>query len=201
MIAAIKGIIRDKTAPKTIIETESGVFYEIMVSDSVLYQLPDLGEPTLLYTSMIVREQEMYLVGFPSLAERNLFEIIITAKGIGPKQGMKILGEFTGTDLRIAIVSGDITSLSKIKGISTKKAEQLILDLQEKMKKSIGEYTPTSLQQDPTNKKKTELLLTMRALGYTDGEVKKTLDSFFETADISKPIEILVSEFLGLLSR
>ena len=200
MISAIKGIIHDKTAPKVTLETNSGVFYEILVSTPVLDQLPELGQETLLYTTMIVREQEMYLVGFPSMGEKNLFEILITAKGIGPKQGMKILGEFSGNDLRMAIVSGDITSLNKVKGISSKKAEQLILDLQEKLKKSLIGFKDVLPSQDPSSKKKTELLLTMRALGYTDGEVKRPLDAFFESVDNTKATEILVSEFLAYLS-
>ncbi len=201
MIAGITGIIYDKTAPKATIQTNSGVWYEILVSNTVLLDLPEIGQEATLYTSLIVREQEMYLVGFLSLAEKNLFEILITAKGVGPKQGIKILEEFSGVDLRMAIVSGDIASLSKVKGVSAKKAEQLILDLQGKMKKTIGELDIRVITTDPLSKKKTEVLLTMRALGYSDMEIKKPLDNFFETADAqSKDTEVLVSEFLLQLS-
>jgi len=201
MIAGITGIIYDKTAPKAIIKTNSGVWYEILVSNTVLLNLPEIGQEATLYTSLIVREQEMYLVGFLSLAEKNLFEILITAKGVGPKQGIKILEEFSGVDLCMAIVSGDVVSLSRVKGVSAKKAEQLILDLQGKMKKTIGELDMRGISTDPLSKKKTEVLLTMRALGYSDMEIKKPLDSFFETADAqSKDTEVLVSEFLSQLS-
>ncbi|MDK2817870.1 MAG: Holliday junction branch migration protein RuvA [Spirochaetota bacterium] len=201
MIAGITGIIYDKTAPKATIQTNSGVWYEVLVSNTILLDLPEIGQETTLYTSLIVREQEMYLVGFLSLAEKNLFEILITAKGVGPKQGIKILEEFSGIDLRMAIVSGDIVSLSKVKGISTKKAEQLILDLQSKMKKTIGELDTHITTTNPSSKKKTEVLLTMRALGYSDIEIKKPLDNFFETIDTSsKNTETLVSEFLVQLS-
>ncbi|MGL4394813.1 MAG: Holliday junction branch migration protein RuvA [Brevinema sp.] len=199
MIAAISGTIIDKTAPKLIIKTPSGVFYEVLVSDQLLQNCPDINQEILVYTSLIVREQEMYLVGFLSQGEKNLFEILITAKGIGPKQGIKILGEMSGSALRTAIVSGDTSSLSRIKGISSKKAEQLILDLREKMQKAMGDFDIKSIATDPISKKKTELLLTMRALGYTDGEIKKPLDAFFETQDTSRPTENLVTEFLALL--
>lgn len=199
MIAAINGIIIDKTSPKVLIQTASGVCYEIFVSDSVLNSLPDINQEAILYTSMIVREQEMYLVGFLSQGEKNLFEILITAKGIGPKQAVKILGEFSGADLRSAIISSDTSSLSRVKGISAKKAEQLILDLREKMQKTIGNFDIKSFSSDPQTKKKTELLLTMRALGYTDTEIKKPLDTFFENQDTSKSVEELVTEFLAVL--
>ncbi len=199
MIAAITGILQDKSSSKVLLQTSSGVYYEILVSDSVLFSLPEVGEECTIFTSFIVREQEMYLVGFSSIGDKRLFEILITAKGIGPKQGIKILGEIPSAELRIAIVSGDISRLTSVKGISAKKAEQLILDLQEKMKKDIGEM---SVPTDNSSKQKTEVLLAMRALGYSDGEVKKSLDLFFEQNDTTqKNTENLVSEFLIQLSN
>ncbi|MGL4561437.1 MAG: Holliday junction branch migration protein RuvA [Brevinema sp.] len=199
MIGAISGTIIDKTSPRVLIKTTSGVFYEILVSDHVVHTLPEINNEALIYTSLIVREQEMYLVGFLSQGEKNLFEILITAKGIGPKQAIKILGEMSGIDLRSAIISGDTSRLSRIKGISAKKAEQLILDLREKMQKVIGDFDVKSITTDPEAKKKMEILLTMRALGYTDSEIKKPLDCFFETQETSKPTEQLVTDFLALL--
>lgn len=201
MIAAITGTIYDKGNSFVLIQTPTGVCYEIYVAESFIFSLPEIGEQCTIYTSFIVREQEMYLVGFANLGDKRLFEILITAKGIGPKQGIKILAEIPSGELRLAIVSGDISRLTKVKGISAKKAEQLILDLQEKMKKDIGNLSLPPLRQDPHSKQKTEVLLTMRALGYSDGEIKKSLDMFFEENDhTGKNTEILVSEFLILLS-
>ncbi len=201
MIASITGILIDKSSSKILIQNASGICFEILVSDSVVFSLPDVGNECTVYTSFIVREQEMYLVGFMTLGDKRLFEILITAKGIGPKQGIKILGDIPSADLRIAIVSGDISRLTTVKGISAKKAEQLILDLQEKMKKDIGEMSISSVV-DNSSKQKTEVLLTMRALGYSDGEVKKSLDLFFEQNDTTqKNTENLVSEFLIQLSK
>ncbi len=199
MIASITGILIDKSSSKILVQNSSGICFEILVADSMVFSLPDVGNECTVYTSFIVREQEMYLVGFMSLGDKRLFEILITAKGIGPKQGIKILGDIPSADLRIAIVSGDISRLTTVKGISAKKAEQLILDLQEKMKKDIGEMTTVV---DSGSKQKTEVLLAMRALGYSDGEVKKSLDLFFEQNDLQqKNIETLVSEFLIQLSN
>ncbi|MGL4367478.1 MAG: Holliday junction branch migration protein RuvA [Brevinemataceae bacterium] len=199
MIGAIKGIIHNRTTPKILIETKSGVFYEIHVSDKCFQELPEEGLEIVIYTSTIVREQELYLTGFLSQSEKNLFELLITAKGIGPKQGLKILSECSVSDLRSAIVSGNTTNLTRIKGISSKKAEQLILDLQEKMRKTVTD-SPQDKYEDPAYKKKTELLLTMRALGYSDMEIKKPLDTFFEQIETTdKSIELLVTEFLSTL--
>lgn len=201
MIAAINGIIQDKSTSAILIQTVSGVCYEIIVAESFILSLPEVGEPCTIYTSFIVREQEMYLIGFPNMGDKRLFEVLITAKGIGPKQGIKILSEIPSSDLRLAIISGDISRLTKIKGISAKKAEQLILDLQDKMKKNIGEQALPTSPQDTYSKQKTEVLLTMRALGYSDNEIKKPLDAFFENQNHQgKNTETLVSEFLIQLS-
>lgn len=201
MIGAIKGALIDKSHNIILIETDSGVFYEILISESTLNMLPALGEVVLLYTATIVREQEMYLVGFLHQEEKKLFEIIITAKGIGPKQAIKILSEFSSAELRTAIISSDTASLTRIKGISSKKAEQLILDLRDKVYKTMKDLSLNSVTSTPSTRQKTELLLTMRALGYTDIEIKKPLDTFFDSQDISeKSIETLVTEFLSILN-
>jgi len=202
MIGAIRGKLIDKSTSIILIETNSGIFYEILISDSILINLPPIQSEILFYTSTIIREQEMYLIGFPSQEEKRLFEMIITAKGIGPKQAIKILSEFSSAELRTAIISSDTSSLTKIKGISTKKAEQLILDLRDKVYKTMGDINSQSLTLNPKNKQKIELLLTMRALGYSDIEIKKPLDLFFEENDHSqKSIEILVTEFLSILNK
>ncbi|MGL4677647.1 MAG: Holliday junction branch migration protein RuvA [Brevinema sp.] len=198
MIAALVGILQEKNNSSILIQVSSGVSFEVLIPESI--SLPNVGQEYTIYTHLIVREQEMYLVGFASMADKKLFEVLITAKGIGPKQGLKILSDIPGTDLRIAIVSGDISRLSKIKGISTKKAEQIILDLQEKMKKEIGDSS--IIHADPLSKQRTEVLLTMRALGYNDHEVKKSLDKFFDSQEIQgKTTENLVSEFLVQFSK
>ncbi len=198
MIAAVFGTLLDKNPSQIIIKTAGGLCYEIFIADNMT--LPDIGGDCMVYTHYVVREQEAYLVGFPALTDKRLFEILITAKGIGPKQGLKIIASIPASELRMAIVSGDISRLTSVKGISAKKAEQLILDLQGKLKKDIGDIPAAQI--DPSNKQKTEVLLTMRALGYSDHEVKKSLDEFFDGGDHSgKNTETLVSEFLTALSK
>lgn len=199
MIGAVKGKIIHKTDSKILIETASGICYDIFVSDRLLNSSIE-NDTFFIYTSLIVREQEMYLVGFDTWEERNLFDLLITAKGIGPKQGLKILNDLTGYELRTAIVTGDIASLSKIKGVSSKKAEQLILDLQEKMQKNISLAEMSSINTS-LPKKKMEILLTMRTLGYSDTEIKKPLDEFCDSCDMEMSVEQLIVLFLSFLKN
>lgn len=199
MIGAVKGKIIHKTDSKILIETASGICYDIFVSDRLLNSSIE-NDTFFIYTSLIVREQEMYLVGFDTWEERNLFDLLITAKGIGPKQGLKILNDLTGYELRTAIITGDVAGLSKIKGISAKKAEQLILDLQEKMQKNISLAEMSSINTS-LPKKKMEILLTMRTLGYSDTEIKKPLDEFCDSCDMEMSVEQLIVLFLSFLKN
>lgn len=195
MIAAVRGTVLEKARDKVYIESSGGVVYEMAVSQRTASELAQ-GALVLVYTCLIVRENEMYLTGFLSLGEKNLFEILITAKGIGPKQGLRILDALNPAELRLAIVSGDSAALARIKGVGAKKAEQLILDLKGKMQLDGTEPLPEGSQ----SRKKVEVLLTMRALGYTDGEIKRPLDIFFENAPPEESVEQLVTRFLRTLN-
>lgn len=202
MIAAIRGILIRKSN-NLIIETSSGLTYEINTPKPVLLSDIEVGTPIHVYTSLIVREQELSLVGFLSYEEKLLFELLVTAKGIGPKQALKILDETNSHDLCTGIAEGNIKHLSKVKGISTKKAEQLIFDLQDKIKKFLTEYIDTQ-ETVPRliDNKKIEISLALRALGYADHEVKKTLDTFLENRNLEQEkTETLVSDFLLVLSK
>ena len=195
MIGAIKGHVSAIESEMILVETTGGVFYEALVSSRTASAYAEKQE-ILLHTSLIVRENEMYLTGFPSRDEKKLFDILITAKGIGPKQGLKILNALSPSELRLAIISGDAQGLARVKGVGAKKAEQLILDLREKIQK---EGLTHSEDVAPVDRKKTDVLLTMRALGYTDAEIRKPLDAFFETCNQSESIEVLASAFLRSL--
>ncbi|MGL5720844.1 MAG: Holliday junction branch migration protein RuvA [Brevinema sp.] len=195
MIGAIKGHVSALENEMILIETAGGVFYETLVSSRTANAYTEKQE-ILLHTSLIVRENEMYLTGFPSRDEKKLFDILITAKGIGPKQGLKILNALNPGELRMAIISGDTQGLARVKGVGAKKAEQLILDLREKIQKENSTY---AVEVAPVDRKKTDILLTMRALGYTDAEIRKPLDSFFETCNQNDSIEVLASAFLRSL--
>lgn len=197
MIGALRGQLLDSSGQKIYIETSGGAVYEILVPQRLASSLT-IGMPLLIYTSLIVRENEMYLTGFEALGEKNLFEILITAKGIGPKQGLKILDALSPAELRLSIISGDTAALARIKGVGSKKAEQLILDLKEKMEKDIS---TADAALPAGSKKKTEVLLTMRALGYTDSEIKKPLDAFFESHGNEDSVEKLVALFLRNLKQ
>ncbi len=191
MYYSISGRVAFKDDNTVVVET-GGVGYEILVPRTVSRKLPEPGGNAILYTRLIVRENEIYLVGFTALEDRRLFESLLTVSGIGPRHGLKILSDLSSAEIRNAIISGSETELSKIKGIGAKTASRIILELKDKIKKLQAGEGEIAV----SDRKKTEVLMALRVLGYTDYESRRALDTAFgnpvignmEVEDIIKSI-------------
>lgn len=129
MYSYISGKIVGKTANGIVVEN-NGIGYDIGVSGNTLYDV-DLGEIVKIYTYLYVREDEMSLYGFSREEEKRLFLRLIDISGIGPKMAMQILGGYDLKTLTVAIASGDVKTLCKIKGLGKKTAELIVLNLRE----------------------------------------------------------------------
>ncbi len=125
--------ITGKVVAKTdvsIVLDNNGIGYEIGVSGNTLFDV-EYGEIAKIYTYLYVREDEMSLYGFSRLDEKNLFLRLIEVSGIGPKMAMQILSGYDLKTLTVAIASGDIKTLAKIKGLGKKTAELLVVSLKD----------------------------------------------------------------------
>lgn len=127
----ICGKIVDKTFTSIVVDN-NGIGYEIGVSGNTLADI-DMGEIAKVYTYLYVREDEMSLYGFSRMEEKRLFMRLIEISGIGPKMAMQILGGYDLKTLTVAIASGDIKTLCKIKGLGKKTAELIVLSLREQV--------------------------------------------------------------------
>lgn len=134
MYAYIKGIIEEKTEDSVVIEA-GGIGYNILVSPGKGYELPDVGDEAKIYTYTSVREDAFLLYGFARKEELNLFKLLITVSGIGPKGGLAILSEMSVDECRMAIVTGDAKAISRAPGVGKKTAERVIIDLKDKIQK------------------------------------------------------------------
>lgn len=137
MYSYISGKIVDKTFSSIVVEN-NGIGYEIGVSGNTLFDV-DLGEIVKVYTYLYVREDEMTLYGFSRTDEKKLFMRLIDISGIGPKLAMQILGGYDLKTLSVAIASGDVKTLCKIKGLGKKTAELIVLNLREQVADDITE--------------------------------------------------------------
>lgn len=133
MISFVRGKVYEIENDKVIIDV-GGVGYGVSMSASALSKLPLPGKEILIHTYMNVKEDAMQLFGFLTKDELQLFRYIIGVSGIGPKGGLSILSKLTPTDLRLAVISGDVKAISSAPGIGKKTAEKLILELKDKMR-------------------------------------------------------------------
>lgn len=132
MISHIHGILTDAEENFVVIEA-GGVGYGINVPSSVLGALPPVGSELKLYTYYSVKEDGQSLFGFMHKYDRELFKSLISVNGVGPKGAIAILSCLSADDLRMAIITGDVKSLSMAQGIGKRTAERIILDLKDKI--------------------------------------------------------------------
>jgi len=137
VIAHIRGQILSK-APNAVVVECSGVGYELAISVSTFTELRDVGAEARLHVYTHVREDALQLFGFAELAEKRLFEKLLTISGIGPKLAITVLSGISAERLVGAIRSGDHATLTKIPGIGKKTAERVVLELKDKLDDMVG---------------------------------------------------------------
>ena len=132
MIAQLRGTIEDKR-PNQVLVDVGGVGYLVHIPLSTFYALGDLhsGITLLIYTH--VREDALSLYGFLSAREKHLFELLISASGVGPVLALKILSGMSVDDLVPAVRAGDLPRLTRIPGVGRKTAERMVVELRDKL--------------------------------------------------------------------
>jgi holliday junction DNA helicase RuvA len=137
MIGRIQGIVVEKNFPQVIVSC-NGVGYEIDVPMSTFYPLPRTGEEVTLLTHLVVREDAHLLYGFITAGERTAFRQLLRISGVGPKVALAVLSGLSVEDLAAAIANDDAARLTKVPGIGKKTAERLVLELRDKLPKTLG---------------------------------------------------------------
>lgn len=133
MLAYIKGKLDAVTEDGIVVEN-NGVGYAMSVPFSVMNELPPLGKEVKVYTYLHVREDAIKLFGFLTKDALNIFKLLITVNGIGPKGALGILASISPDDLRFAVLADDVKAISRAPGIGAKTAGKLILELKDKLK-------------------------------------------------------------------
>lgn len=133
MIVRVAGVLVTKELDRVEILTDSGLAYELAVPLSAYEALPKAGERCLLHTYLVVKEDGWQLFGFTTPYERRVFQKVLGAKGVGPALALGLLSSLTADRLVRAIRDKDIATLQSVPRVGRKKAEQLILDLADKL--------------------------------------------------------------------
>lgn len=188
MYAYIKGELAEKNIDHIVVET-GGIGYLIYVPAQSIDYLPDEGDQIKVYTYLYIREDAMVLYGFLTKDDLEIFKMLITVSGIGPKGGLGILSTLSADDLRFAILSGDSKTISKAPGIGAKTAQRVIIDLKDKM--SLEEAFEKKLDNNADGVQKTlnssiknDVVMALSALGYSSAESLKAVSKVDITDDM-----------------
>jgi len=193
MIALVKGMIAEKREKSLTVMTSGGVGYAVNVRPAVSLN-KSLGQEITLFTYSYIREDAFDLYGFESRSELNIFELLLSVSGIGPKTAMNVLLSGSPEDIVSAISKGDTAFFTATPGIGTKGAQRIIVDLQSKVG-AMGELD-LSAEQSSENKQVIEAL---RGFGFREYEAREALKSLPKGTKLS--LEQKVKLALKSLSR
>jgi Holliday junction DNA helicase RuvA len=171
MIGSLRGKLTFKQAPAVIIEC-NGVGYDVETPMSTFFELPAVGDELFLFTHLLVREDAQILYGFATDTERKLFRTVLKVRGIGAKIGLAILSSMSVAGFNRCIEYEDVAALSKIPGIGKKTAERLIIEMRDRIDKSVA-TDPVGLRTEQGAK--SEAVDALVALGYRPAEVTKLI--------------------------
>ena len=132
MISRLTGNLLELDGVHLVVDVH-GVGYEIEVAGSVIETRPQTGFEISLFTHFVVREDAQLLYGFASRAERDLFRAYIKINGVGPKLGLSLITSLDPSSLARAVISGDVSVLTKVPGVGKKTAERLLLELKNRL--------------------------------------------------------------------
>lgn len=172
--------------------TRGGVAYGLLASLSCQAQC-SVGTEVSIETYLVVKEDALDLYGFSSVDEKNLFELLISVSGVGPKTALNILALGVVTDIAGAIGRGDVVYLTKVSGIGKKTAERLVVELRSKLELQAGRLASSPLG---TSTVMPDVIAGLEALGYAPLQARDIVQQL-DTRD--KTSEQLLREALRLL--
>lgn len=195
MIAYLKGTLVSFTPIQAIVDVQ-GVGYLAFIPCSLLGQLPPLGEPIQLYTTLVIREFAHSLYGFLNPFERDLFEILLNITGIGPKIALSIVGHLPLNALKSAIAHQDLLTLCKVPGIGKKTAERLLIELRDKLS-LIDPMDSSNLQFKTAHtiltQQVNDAMLALINLGYNQHTAQKAIKDSLKELDEPHDLAVLIT--------
>lgn len=187
MIAYLRGVLAEKEITRVVVECH-GVGYEAAIPLSTFDRLPAEGAEVKLYTHHEVREDAQLLFGFATKPERDMFRLVTTVSGVGPKLALAVLSGLTVGDLQLAVSQGDAKRLAAVKGIGKKTAARIVVELKDKINpiEALANATAeTSREQGAVLR---DAMLALAALGFSEdiarAKVQQVLDGEPGLADV-----------------
>jgi Holliday junction DNA helicase RuvA len=143
MIATLTGVVAERHGEMLVVQTDGGVGYAVTVPAGVAVRLPARGARISLFTELVVKEDSWALYGFDTGTERQVFQRLLAASGFGPKLALALLSALGPERTVRGILARDLAALSSVSGIGRKKAERLVLELQDRFSDLVIERVAT----------------------------------------------------------
>ena len=194
MISQISGSLLTKDLDRVEIMTAGGVAYELTIPLGVYESLPRAGEKCALHTYLVVKEDAWHLFGFATPFERRVFQRVLDAKGVGPSLAIGLLSALSAERLVRAIREKDVATLQGAPRVGRKKAEQLILDLAEKMDDLLPDLGARASGIDSGGASGGDAIRALVSLGYSQQDAEKAVRAALDGgAELSAPELIRVA--------
>ena len=198
MIALISGRISLKDPAGTVIVDTGSVGYRIFVSLNTLVGLPEVGESRSLHTVTVIRDDAMLLYGFGDTQEKDLFNLLVQVKGVGPKVALSLLGGLKPTDLKNAISREDAAWISTVPGVGRKTAERIVLELKDKVLPEGDDLAAVVVGVE--EQVISDVVSALANLGYPGSQSRKTVKDILEKDDRPDDFTGIIRESLKVLS-
>lgn len=197
MIGTLRGKILKKIETTLIIEC-SGVGYLVHVPLNVAENLPKVGEDAFVYIHTAVREDSISLYGFDSETGKELFLLLLSISGIGPKSALGILSSLDYRKLQTIVLSSDVVSLSKLPGIGKKTAERIIVEIKDKIAKIniAGSAVPTVVESQSE-----EAIMALSSLGYSKARSEAMVTKALRRGEYSNIQDLLKASLKMALEK
>ncbi|HHX12232.1 MAG TPA: Holliday junction branch migration protein RuvA [Clostridiales bacterium] len=189
MINYLKGELSELKDNYVIIDVNN-IGYEVSLPSSTIALLPPVGSDIKIYTYLHVREDAMSLYGFKSKDDLEMFKLLITVNGIGPKGALGILSTISSDEIRFAVLAEDTATISKAPGVGKKTASKLILELKDKFKLETAfeqklQNQGESAQTNSISGMKEEAVSALTVLGYSAAESLRIVNAIDITEDMT----------------
>lgn len=201
MIAIINGLLIHKATSSVIVDA-NGVGYRIFVPLTTFYTLPDTNRPVTLHVHTHVRPDAISLFGFGSGSEKEVFELMLSVSGIGPRLAINILSGISAEELIRAISDENLNRLVSIPGVGKKTAERMILELKDKMLKLSASDIVYKDNGDIVifDSTKDDALSALINLGYKSHRAREVVDKIVSESPQSLTLDVLLKKALKILA-
>lgn len=193
MFSYIKGTLEYIGKDYAVVDV-NGVGYKIFTSVSTLGE-SKVKDQVKMYTYLHVREDVMMLYGFPNQQELEMFELLISVSGVGPKAAVSIISNIPPSKFALCLVTNDVKSLTAAQGVGSKMAQRIILELKDKIKsEQLIEETQEVIV--PGNNITSEAINALMALGYSYQEAAKAVKSVEQVGDVEGIIKMALKSLV-----